>query len=396
MTFDFNPYSAPLLFGFVQGWVYALLLWVRGWREERLSDLLLGWVLVGCSFNIWEYMLGFGGIEILWRELEFFPRSLGLLFPPLCYFYLKSQFNALFRFRANDALHAVPFLIDTTYHVLVFSRGSDFVESWKQRVHEPYHVADVVFVVSTGLSVFYLYRALKLYRAYRQWTETQFSDADLVSFRWFRNFLLAMAASLVVNLTMIFLDQWLNLSFWQDWWDELFGAFLIYYVSIEGYAQAQPTTRLRFQKTDPEPVAPPAQVAKPALKSPALRPEEFGEWREKLLRLMDEEKPYLEPGLSLASLAWRLHTNASVLSQLINTGTNHNFNDFVNQYRVEEFNRQVSNPANAHLSQLGIALNCGFNSKATFNRAYKKWVGVTPTEYLRAGASVVVSSGERV
>lgn len=86
MTFDFNIYSTPLLFGFVQGWLYAILLWVRGWREERLSDLLLGWVLVGCCFNIWEYMLGFGGIEILWHELEFFPRSLGFLFLPLCFF----------------------------------------------------------------------------------------------------------------------------------------------------------------------------------------------------------------------------------------------------------------------------------------------------------------------
>lgn len=392
MTFDFNPYSAPLLFGFVQGWVYALLLWLRGWREERLSDLLLGWVLVGCSFNIWEYMLGFGGIEILWRELDFFPRSLGMLFPPLCYFYLKSQFNAQFCFRAKDALHAVPFLVDTAYHVLVFSRGADFVAAWKQEVHDPYHVADVTFAVSTGLSVVYLYRALNLYRQYRRWTETQFSDADQISFRWFRNFLLAMAASLVVHLTMIFLDLWLNLSFWQDWWDELFEAGLIYYVSIEGYAQPQLTTRLRFAKTDPEQVAAPAKTAPRSL---ALRPDEFDEWREKLLRLMNDEKPYLEPSLSLVVLARRLHTNASVLSQVINTGTNHNFNDFVNQYRVQEFNRQVSNPANAHLSQLGIALNCGFNSKATFNRAYKKWVGVTPTKHLRASTASMSARGSK-
>ena len=75
MTFHFNAYSTPLLFGFVQAWVYATLLWARGRREERLSDLLLGWVLVGMSFNIWEYMLGFGGVDIRAPVLFLPPQS---------------------------------------------------------------------------------------------------------------------------------------------------------------------------------------------------------------------------------------------------------------------------------------------------------------------------------
>ncbi len=95
-----------------------MLLWVRAWREERLSDALLGGVLVGLAFNIWEYMLGFGGVEVLWRELEFFPRDLGLLFPPLCYFYLKSQFDAGFHFSGRDLRHAIPFVVDAGYHVV--------------------------------------------------------------------------------------------------------------------------------------------------------------------------------------------------------------------------------------------------------------------------------------
>ena len=100
---------------------------------------------------------------------------------------------------------------------------------------------------------------------------------------------------------------------------------------------------------------------------------------------MTTDKPYLEPELSLAALARRLHTNPVVLSQVINTGAGKNFNDFVNQYRVDEFKRQVRNPANAHLSFLGLALDCGFNSKATFNRAFRKFTGQSPGEFL-AGA----------
>ncbi len=169
MTFHFNAYSTPLLFGFVQAWVYATLLWARGRREERLSDLLLGWVLVGMSFNIWEYMLGFGGVDILWRQLDFFPRSLGLLFAPLCYFYLRSQLNTNFRFSSRDWWHALPFLIDSGYHLIVFSLGREFVANWRATVHDRYYIPDITFAFSVAQSLFYLYLSQRMYRDYQAW-----------------------------------------------------------------------------------------------------------------------------------------------------------------------------------------------------------------------------------
>jgi AraC-like DNA-binding protein len=395
MTFYFNAYSTPLLFGFVHGWLYAILLWVRGYREERLSDALLGGVLVGCCFNIWEYMLGFGGVEILWRQLDFFPRSLGFLFPPLCYFYLKSQFDATFRFSSGDMIHLLPFAADTAYHLLVFFQGPAYVENWKKTVHDPYHIADITFVASTLVSSYYIYGALTLYRSYREWTQTQFSDTETISFRWFRNFILAMTASLIVGLTVTFLDLWLDLTYWQDWWDKLFGVVLIYYVSISGYAQPQPGRGLRFRAVEDKRASSaidPSGVADgPTPRSTAPVPAELPDLQAKLLAFMETEKPYLEPDLSLTGLARRLHTNSSVLSQVINVGTNKNFNDFVNQYRIDAFNCQVLDPANAHLSRLGIALNCGFNSKATFNRAFKKRVGVSPTQYAGRGKATATT-----
>jgi AraC-like DNA-binding protein len=380
------------------------LLWVRGRREERLSDVLLGWVLVGLCFNIWEYMLGFGGLEFLWRELEFFPRSLGFLLAPLCYFYLKSQFNAAFRFRRHDLWHALPFLIDTSYHVLVFLQGPVFVEHWKETVHYPYHIDDIVFVAYQVQALYYIYRALTLYQAYRDWAKTQFSDVETISFRWFRNLILAMSLNTVVGLTVTLLDIWLDLTYWQDWWDELFGAVLIYYVSITGYAQIQPGKRLTFQEQS-RPVSEqqastqltlssvasetPANPEKIAGSSPM--PPDLANWKSRLLTLMDTEKPYLEPDLSLADLARRLPINAVLLSQIINAGAGKNFNDFVNEYRVEEFKRQVHEPAKAHLTLLGIALDCGFNSKATFNRAFKKCTGLSPKEFAQIEETPVIT-----
>lgn len=394
MTFYFSIYSTLLLIGFIQGVVYAVLLWVRGWREERLSDTLLGWVVLALCFTFFDYLLGFGGIEILWNELEFFPRSLDLLLPPLFYFYLRSQFDSTFRFHWRDARHALLFVVDTLYHLIVFSLGSDFVHNWKTGVHDPLFGDRIEYFLGAGQQLLYLYWSLQLYNAYRIWIKTQYSDTETISFGWFRNFLIALTATILFAFVMDGLDLWLNLSFWQDWWDNLATVVLVYYVSITGYAQIQPTRRLAFSGNDERPILPqklalepvnevfsspdlPVMEAEPVMDNRILLPE-LEEIKAQLLVVMDTEKPYLEPDLSLADLARRLQVNAVVLSQVINTGTGRNFNDFVNAYRVEEFKREVRNPTNAHLSFLGLALNCGFNSKATFNRAFRKFTGTSP------------------
>jgi len=374
MTFDFNLYSTPLLFGFVQGWVYAVLFWVRAWRQERLSDGVFGCLLAALTFEIWEYMLGFGGVEILWNELEFFPRHFGLLLPPLAYLYLKSQFNAGFRLTRAEFRHAVPFLIYAVYHIAVFAQGADFVAYWKKNVHIPLGIDHLEILATFGIQVVYFYRAYRLYREYQSWAPSQFSDTEAVSFHWFRNFLLAFLASNLISWSMTLLDLWLNLDFWHEWWDELFNAGLIYYLGIAGYAQLQPR-KLHF-----EPAVQPETT--PAAKTEKLSEAELQQWKQKVETLMTTEQPYLEPELTLADLAQRLHSNVSVISAVINGAFGKNFNDFVNEYRVEAVKKLLHDPEVRHLSLLGIGMECGFNSKSTFNRAFKKITGSSPRAFI--------------
>ena len=94
---------------------------------------------------------------------------------------------------------------------------------------------------------------------------------------------------------------------------------------------------------------------------------------------MRDETPYLDPELTLPALAQRLGTNASILSAVINNAFGRNFNDFVNGYRVEAVKKMLQDPANSHYSLLGIGLACGFNSKSTFNRVFKKMTGSAPS-----------------
>ena len=382
MTFDFNLYSTPLLFAFTQAWIYALLFWRRGWRNERLSDWLLGSLLVAMAFEIWEYMLGFGGIEILWKALEFFPRNFGLLLPALAWFYLRSQFNSDFRFRRRDLLHALPFLLSVGYHLLVFFQGTAFVTYWKEAVHNRYGINFLELGLKFALHFVYFYKAYRLYQAYRQWAPNEFSNVEAVSFGWFRNFLLAFLSTFIISWGMLLIDLWLDLDFWHDWWGELFKAGLIYYLCIAGYAQTQPRRILFVQAAAAEPVA--GSCLAPGIKADKLADENVEKWRADLIRLMGEERPYLDPELTLTDLARRLQTNPSLLSAAVNRAFGKNFNDYVNEYRVEEVKKLLNDPHYSHLSLLGIGLECGFNSKSTFNRAFRKATGMAPGEWMRS------------
>jgi len=100
-----------------------------------------------------------------------------------------------------------------------------------------------------------------------------------------------------------------------------------------------------------------------------------------LNKYMETEKPYLSDKLTLPQVADELDVSINHLSQIINEQTDQNFFDFVNAYRVEEVKQRLLNPQNDVYSILGIAYECGFGSKSSFNRIFKNVTGQTPSQY---------------
>ncbi|MCC8938691.1 helix-turn-helix transcriptional regulator [Bradyrhizobium sp. Arg68] len=104
-----------------------------------------------------------------------------------------------------------------------------------------------------------------------------------------------------------------------------------------------------------------------------------------LRRLIDHDKVYREPDLSVTSLAQKLDIPEYRLRRLINGQLGHrNFNAFVNGYRLKEVEAALGDPGQAEVPILTIALDAGFGSIGPFNRAFKAHTGLTPTEYRRA------------
>ena len=107
-------------------------------------------------------------------------------------------------------------------------------------------------------------------------------------------------------------------------------------------------------------------------------------YRNHLLKYITDEAPYLNPDLSLRSLAGLIDMHPNQLSWLLNESLGKNFNEFINHYRVETFKVMAKDPTNANITVIGLAYDSGFSSKTVFNTYFKKETGLTPRQFLKA------------
>jgi YesN/AraC family two-component response regulator len=116
----------------------------------------------------------------------------------------------------------------------------------------------------------------------------------------------------------------------------------------------------------------------------SLQKTEEKKFLEKLERLMEEDKLFLNSDLTLDKLAKHLDSNRSYISQVINDNYKQNVSNFLNHYRIKEACYLLSDPKNQVKTIEGIAQEVGFNSITTFNRCFKKHTGVNPSFYIKA------------
>lgn len=123
-------------------------------------------------------------------------------------------------------------------------------------------------------------------------------------------------------------------------------------------------------------------ATKPKYQKSSLTGEDAARIHKQLQQVMLKEKFFKEPELDLGELAGKLGVHPNNLSQVINSFENKNFYDYINNLRVEEFKKLVTDSANQQYTLLSLAFECGFNSKTAFNRNFKKATGISPSEYL--------------
>jgi AraC-like DNA-binding protein len=107
------------------------------------------------------------------------------------------------------------------------------------------------------------------------------------------------------------------------------------------------------------------------------------ELKKEILKLLDDDKIYRENDLSLTSLADRVGTNRHGASQVINEHFGLNYFELINQYRINEAIEMFKEDTERKQSIIDVAYAVGFNNKVTFNKAFKKIMDSTPSQYLK-------------
>ena len=404
MLFEFNRFSSLLLIFFVHGLVYAILLWRKGIVNETRSDKWLSIFLFLCILYIAPWMIGFAGWYDTqpYRDILFYLPFQQLYFiGPVIFFYVQSLLNPSFRFGKKEWLHLLPGILYLLFSIIMVVTDKLVLKKYYFLANGQDPDFDTWYQLTGFASMlFYFFLSLRYYNLYKKLIVQVVSYAELVSFRWVRNFLVAFLIMLFVKIVFFILEEITDLSYWDTWWYFLVFAILFYYIAISGYANSvetkvafkphlltyRPTLLLNYSPslTLTESVTEEAEIIaiEPASKENAAD-EVLTEWKPKLLRLMQEEKIYEDPELSLTQVAKQLQSNPSFISMVVNRGFGLNFNDFINQFRIEAVKEMLKKGEHKKQTLLGIAYECGFNSKATFNRAFKKVTGLTPKEWVQ-------------
>ncbi|MDT0605824.1 helix-turn-helix domain-containing protein [Croceitalea rosinachiae] len=323
-------------------------------------------------------------------KVNYYLVPLSLALAPLIYFYIISVTNPKKGFNRKHLLHFIPVLILIAIRafILVYdanqigfadTQNGYLVINFKWKFLDP-----VVTLTSTFQMLIYLVLSFQLLFNYKEKIQQYFSNTYKIELRWLRNFLVIYTILYVYHNVQNVIDETIvNLSWIQEWWYYLLSGLIIIYVGIKGFYTNLSALKgveigsfLKEEKRDS------IQNLKQEV-APIELSEKLQCAKTDLEHYFASNRPFLEPDLTLVILANKLSISREELSETINKGFHLKFNDFINGYRIEEFKTKLSEGQHKQLSLIGIAYECGFNSKPTFNRAFKKATNKSPSEYLR-------------
>lgn len=120
-------------------------------------------------------------------------------------------------------------------------------------------------------------------------------------------------------------------------------------------------------------------------KNSSLSDEDISLYKEKIIKITEEDEVYLSYDLTQANFAQKIGLSSQHLSEVLYFGFNKNFYQFINYYRINEAKKILESSTNKELKILAVAFDSGFKSKTTFNRVFKEQTGLTPTQYRKKG-----------
>jgi AraC-like DNA-binding protein len=378
----------------IQGIFLSYLLFNR--RSESKEYRALAFLVLVMSVGLLGAVLGLSGY---YRQLPHLMRigdPMGLLLGPLLYRYIYLLTKG--RPPRPFFLHLIPFVLYVIalipFYAMSASAKIAFGETIFLNKHQNMQVL-IIQVIRFIHVLIYIFLSLQLTKQFDRLLENNFSETEKINLHK-SHYLLRLYIVICLSAIGVFIAGFF-IPFHFVLANNLVGlgiSLMIYslaYVSwnrpVVQVVQLAPLVSGK----DPVsiPLENPAVIIRETDQSPAdkgrstlhLSDEQYQKFSTRLDTLLVDDKVYLENELSLAQLSEKLNVPPYQASELISRQYGESFFDLINRHRIEEVKKRLTDPAFSHLSILGIAMDCGFNSKSSFNTAFKKFTGQTPSQF---------------
>jgi AraC-like DNA-binding protein len=346
----------------------AFLLSVK--TEKKLSNQLLASFLIITAIDIsaffyHQYIELPPAIEMLRNKVSAFKN-------PLLFLYILSIIYSNFKLRWKHLVHLLPLIINIlvlmpNFFLVDSTAKTEFLSTYDQ--HFERHFLDYF---SGVLSSAYLIAEIYYIIRYRKLLLENYTDKNAFkNYNWLKQLTILLFIGQILTLIKSYIraNSDADATAFIRTIVLVFGVFFICWL----FLKAVNSPKL-FKGIEVD-----LQTSK-EIKNTQVTPEKNPEVL-LVKEYMENEKPYLNPSLTIRNLSEEIKMNPRDLSVLINQHLNQHFFDFINEYRVKEAMEILKNPAKKELTVLEILYEVGFNSKSSFNTAFKKHTGFTPTQF---------------
>ncbi len=360
-----------LIFSIVQVFIFLGLLATK--KNKLLADFaMLLWLFLFAVHSLLILINLNVESSVIFRII---PVNLTLLYGPLLLFYVNMFWKSNNRFKSSSFLHIIPFVVFFVLTFIFFS--NNFFQK--------------VLSISGAVSgVTYCLLTLFYSQKYEANIVDLCSTTKGISLAWINKMIIAILLVWTVVFILIVTKQLFQLNINLSWFFILI-PFFISYIGYHGLKQQiifQNTSpienNLKFKTKEISGNTVTENNHKVSYEKSGLSGQDMKRVFNILEHFMKTNKLYLIPNLTLRDLSNKVQIPQHHITQTLNSFAKKNFYDYINSYRVNEFIHKLKKGDNDNFSLLGIAFDCGFNSKSTFNRIFKKTTGFSPSEYKKS------------
>ncbi len=362
MTAKFNLINILILFGIFQG--ILLIILINTLRRSK-ANIFLTMLLAAFSLNTLKMMLFDIGYFDVYPQLTFLPFFFYLIGPAL-YFYAKSLVGINFTANTKNIYHFIPFALNTLYYLTGLTFGNSDFLNFHNIMFRSFE--ELISLISVGV---YLLLTMKVMKNYNIWRLDHFSDDSTQTLNWLRNLILAYSGGWF--LWLIFYVLTISIGYFGLFKGSeayyplyIYMSVFIYWIGYSGFVKKE-FSIVKISTKD-------------EVKTRTLSAAEKNQL-ENLTKEIKEKKLFTKISLKLDELADHFNITPKGLSFLLNQGTNKNFYDFINELRIEEFKKKLTDPEAQNYTIQSLAEESGFKSRSTYNALFKKYVNMTPNEY---------------